>query len=516
MIRKTTWIGFALLATACADSPTGNQRRTAPSFGRAGSSGPAIHLAGERYQDSGAHPATGRSGSAAIQAEALAAENGATTLTVTSHRAADLSVNAGNLARVHVKAFDASGRLLFTRTFNGTSGNMFTTSFAGLAPGTRFQVQANVTGIDRRRTDVVTAGPSAHRGPDLAVTAVAAPANVVINTPVIISATVAELNGERGAKADCILEIDGAVVDRAPGVWVDAGDAVSCVFTTSFAVTGTRSVRVHVNHVRPRDFDQSNNTGSTTLVVSEPAAGPGPSVLFGGEIRDVLFARRDTFSTRWTYSDGRLFLESVSTTDSSGREQRALISGTLQGEITFPITRLDVAQTSGGVLLHQARYDDVQPDSSTGSGASCAARGVGTGVETYVCSQQAGFTTVTYLRAAGTVTFRSLEYSKVWNGESYDESTWVDNGNSSVGELLPWGADFTFNVVLTDGGRIFTIAATALLLPVDEVEDEPLVCTNSQFEIPPDLFDIASCFGSFTSRTGVAGTLAGVGFVTTP
>jgi hypothetical protein len=415
---------------------------------------------------------------------------------------------------VHVKAFDSSGRLLFTRVYNSVSGNSFSVSYSGLAPETRFQVQANVRGIDRRRTDVVTTGPRAHLGPDLAVTSVAAPPTVAVGAPVIITAVVAELNGERGARADCVLEVDGSVLDRAPGIWVDAGDAVSCAFTTTFATVGAKTVRVHVNHVRPRDFDEGNNTGSTTVNVAEPAQGPGPSVNFGGEVRDVEFVRRDTFSTRWTYPDGSLFLESVSAFDSSGREQVAMISGTLQGEISFPISRLDVAQVSGGVLLHQARYENVEPDSTTGSGASCAARGVGTGVETYVCSQQAGFTTVTYLRAAGTVTFQSLEYSKVWNGESYDESTWVDNGSSSTGELLPWGSDFTFNVVLTDGGRVFTIAATVLLLPVSEVIDEPLECTSSQFEIPPDVFDIASCFGSFTSRTGVAAALAGIGFVT--
>ncbi|MGI9166054.1 MAG: hypothetical protein ACR2G5_06670 [Pyrinomonadaceae bacterium] len=43
-----------------------------------------------------------------------------------------------------------------------------------------------------------------------------------------------ELKGDVGATADLILYADGVEVDRANGVWVDAGGTVSCVFTHTF------------------------------------------------------------------------------------------------------------------------------------------------------------------------------------------------------------------------------------------------------------------------------------------
>ena len=44
----------------------------------------------QKYRDTGSHPATGRSGSAALQAEALVDASGAVNLVVTSYRASDI------------------------------------------------------------------------------------------------------------------------------------------------------------------------------------------------------------------------------------------------------------------------------------------------------------------------------------------------------------------------------------------------------------------------------------------
>src|SRR5205085_5091404 len=77
----------------------------------------------QKYSDAGAHPATGRSGLAALQAEALIATDGSVQLAVSSYNAGDLlALPAGVLEKVQVKMFDASGRLLSTRNASQLNG----------------------------------------------------------------------------------------------------------------------------------------------------------------------------------------------------------------------------------------------------------------------------------------------------------------------------------------------------------------------------------------------------------
>ncbi|MBI1723175.1 MAG: hypothetical protein HYR48_04630 [Gemmatimonadetes bacterium] len=521
ILGLATLAALLVAATACTESPTA-LRQGAAAYSRVGSLGQGRHFNSEKYRDSGAKPAIGRSGAAALAAEALQDEGGGITLQVTSHRAADLSTLAGDMSRIQVKAFAASGRLLFTRNYPGALvGNTLSVSYAGLPPGVTFQVQANVGGLDRNRTDVVTVNPRAGRRPDLAVTAIAAAATAIVNTPVIISATIAELNGFHGARADCGLFVDGARVDRADGIWVDAGDAVSCVFTYTFATTGDERVEVRIAHVTPADADPSNNVAMTHISVLAPdPTNPGPTFSFFADIRDVVFESADTFSTTWTFPSGALFLEQSSAFSSSGTDQSALFNGTISAQLSFPIARIDVAQTSGGQLLHSARYDQVAPDPNSSVGADCAVREeLGTGVSFFICSQSLGFTTITYLRSAGTVTFESMEFSKVWNGESFDEFTFTDNGSTSTGLLLPWGSTFTFNVTITDGtigSTVYSAATTVPLGPVSTSIIEPKTCASGTASVPPDVLNTFTCLSSLFSETGTVGTVSGSGTTVFP
>lgn len=207
-----------------------------------------------KYNDSGIKPASGRSGGATIEARALIGKDGVGAVEVTSD---------GNLEKVQVKRVAAD----VTSNFTGLSGNTFTATVDGLVLDESVQVQANVTGVDGARMDVVTATTTVALRPDLAVTAVTAAPHAVANGPVRIGATIRELNGDTGARASCVLSVAGMDVDRADDIWVDAGSSVSCSFLTTFASAGEKSFSVRVENIRPGDDDASNNSADGSMKV---------------------------------------------------------------------------------------------------------------------------------------------------------------------------------------------------------------------------------------------------------
>ena len=79
------------------------------------------------------------------------------------------------------------------------------------------------------------------------------------------AATIREMKGDLGAKADCVLSADGHIVDRVAGIWVDAGGVVTCHFSHTFASTGQHAIRVDVGNVMPGDYDMSNNAGAVAF-----------------------------------------------------------------------------------------------------------------------------------------------------------------------------------------------------------------------------------------------------------
>ena len=473
----------------------------------------------QKYRDSGIKPATGRSGAAAITAIAAANIAGQTLLEVRSFRNGDLTTPLGSIAKLQVKAFAPSGQLLFTTNDNNLAANPFTASYTGLVPGVTFQVQANVRGIDGRRTDVVTAvGVPLVRAPDVAVTGVTAPVTALVGMPTVVSATVGELNGDLGARGDCVLYVDGAEADRASGIWVDAGDVVSCAFTVTFTTVGNHALDVRAENVSPADYNRSNNAAPASVQVIAPSTSPtAPAARYYASASDLVFTVRDSFMTRWTFvPSGQLFQLIVSDRDDSGRMQEAAFNATIGTAVSFPLTRVELAQASGGRLLHSVRYDDLAADPGSGSGASCVVRGLGTGVEFYMCAHQIGFTALTYLRRAGTVTYLSTDYTSFWNGATYGEDTYVDNGSTAVGTLVPFGPTYTFDVRVTDGSTLYALGAEVPLGPVATSDIEPEQCDTFRATIPdspPSTYDLYTCVSFSYVATGVGGAASGAGAV---
>ena len=97
-----------------------------------GSTIPFLHPNSERYSDNGAKPATGRSGSAAIEARGLEAKDGSTLIEVTTGQLDAKAPGAGALSRVQLKSLDDSGRVMHTENYNQLSNSYWSLNTTGL------------------------------------------------------------------------------------------------------------------------------------------------------------------------------------------------------------------------------------------------------------------------------------------------------------------------------------------------------------------------------------------------
>jgi hypothetical protein len=269
----------ALVIAACVDPLSVPSSPRAPQLPMAASAGKAAAIPvtpnNQRYRVKSAAAATGRSGSAEVTARALLGKDGKTVLEMSTGALDAASTQKGAFTKAQVKMLDPgnASRVMATANYVGLGAGYFTATYAGLGVGFPLQVQANVKGADGNRTDVVTVSERVKRRPDLAVT-LGNLGNALVRAPTEIAASVRELNGDVGAVADCVLLVDAVTVDRAKGIWVDAGDAVSCAFMHTFATVGQHGVTVRVEGVAPGDWDVANNEASGSIAVADPSVAP--------------------------------------------------------------------------------------------------------------------------------------------------------------------------------------------------------------------------------------------------
>jgi hypothetical protein len=245
--------------------------------GAVGAQEPERHPNSQRYRDQGAHPTSNRSGSATLAALALLDGAGSTEITLQPGSSAT-NLPGGTIPKAQFKAFydretetETTSSLLYTRNLKAPQGTSLTVArFDDLGRNQRVQIQANVTGIDPNRTDVVTVDTRVKLRPDPLVQELIGPIDAHLNVPIDIAAVIHEKNGDVGATANCVLYIDGVEVDRAEGVWVDAAGTITCAFTHTFAVAGEHDVRIAIENVTPGDYNTTNNERIGTIRVASP------------------------------------------------------------------------------------------------------------------------------------------------------------------------------------------------------------------------------------------------------
>ncbi|HEX6099018.1 MAG TPA: hypothetical protein VF432_22075 [Thermoanaerobaculia bacterium] len=218
-----------------------------------------------KYSDTGVKNATGRAGSASIEARALLNRDDSATVDVTTG-SFEGGTAPGTIAKVQVKV--PTGGDPVTKNFNDLdAGGTFSGNVGGVANGDTITVQANVRDIDPARTDVVTAQATVAKRPDLAVTAVVTPGAAIYDSIGRIRGVIRELNGEVGARANCRLLLNGVEVDRAENIWVNAGGTVQCAFAPLLEVEGRVDATIVVDAVNPADWDESNNSRTEPFTV---------------------------------------------------------------------------------------------------------------------------------------------------------------------------------------------------------------------------------------------------------
>jgi hypothetical protein len=455
-------LAAGLVLAACADAPTGPLARTPASaaaalLSGAATDGPVLVSNAVKYRDAGYHPATGRAGSATLSVRALLGADGTAEVEAAPGALDSAAAPAGTVARVQVKAWDGA-EALFTRGY-AVDGAVFRAGYPGLLRGTRVQVQALVRGVDGRRTDVVTAETPVLLRPDLAVSLIAPP-EVEAGTAAPVVATVAEANGDVGARADCVLYVDGVAADRAEGIWVDAGDAVACRFSPRLDAPGTRRLEVRLENVAPGDFDPANNAGWTSVRVLR-----SEQIFYSASAEDRTYTshtlRRRTYreNTPDTY-------DWVRTDDEAGRVQASVLYGSLPTRPGLPFSA-DVWQETGGVVVHAGSYALT---------AACVQHwDTDAGVRFALCapSGAGGGATVEYERHTGTVTYHSAEtlYRRLSGGGQWQlVYSWSSNRVEQTGTLADFGADFTFHVAIRDGSGVWRASPAIAMVPFTGTE----------------------------------------------
>lgn len=314
-----------------------------------------------RYKDDGAHPATGRSGSAALEARALLGRDGSTIFELTTGSLDAASAPPGNIDHVQFKLLAPDDNVILARNYTGLSGGgAWTRTYTALGRNQAFQLQANVSGIDGNRTDVVTVQGAVQLRPDLAALAINAPSQVAPNVTVPVSATVSERNGDVGATANCVLYVNGVEADRADGIWVDAGRSVNCQLTATFTRSGTSTATVAVEGVVPGDDDPANNSISATVTVAEPLP-----FYFGANAYELDYRGgnfKTTYDSRATSNDNTLDYTYHDERFDQSRIQYANLWASRNAALEFPIAHIEATQSSGGSLLNRMAYDNVPAD----------------------------------------------------------------------------------------------------------------------------------------------------------
>ena len=445
---------LALVLGACADDPTSAARAGAPgraSLNTGATSGVTLVSNAVKYRDTSRKPGTGRAGSARISALALVDRNGVAELTVTAGPSDTTRAANPNITKVKVKATSDAGGEIFTQSFNElNAGATYTRAFGGLTRGASVEVQANVTGIDPSRTDVVTATETVKLRPDLAVS-LEAPRVARTGDPVSLLAVVAEQNGDVGARTDCVLYVDQVAKDRVNGAWVNAGDAVTCAFVHAFEGGGSRRVEVRLENVNPGDFDPANN--SNTVFIDVQA---------GGDFwYDALIQDDSTWQLTAQSSDYRNkttgFEQTTSdTTIQIRRNQHGQLYGFMQRAIPRPYT-LHVSQATGGATLHDETYSSETDGYNTPTSSCIADYDYSGQIFFSSCVSDdpwwGTYTSFRYDRYAGSVTYHSITYRRTWDPATAAENVYHSNtqGGSGSATIAPHGSTYAFDVTYASG-----------------------------------------------------------------
>lgn len=509
----------AILLTACSIDQSAEPRKTVAASRAIASSTPTDHWAqphftpnGIKYSDHGAKPSTGRSGSAGLTSSALLRRDGSVVVSVMSFDVRDPSTPAGTIAKLDYKIYDTRGNKVpatmqvrpidGTQTSNGKGadddhayGNTITFYGAGIYAGYRIVLQGNVRDINGSRTDIVNVADTVKLSPDPSVVKLAAPAQGYANDLVVIDALVKELNGDTGARGNCVLYDGATVIGRANGIWVDAGDEVDCKFAARFSALGVHQLRAAIENVTPADWDLTNNTRTAQItIVARP-------IQMGYHAEALQHTADDHSLYEYWYAAPSVGYSTYyqKTVASHAVEQYSRIYAWADAPITFPVERAEIAQSTDGVAIEGHVFTALAATSSFGTaadGGQCSAQQGDNGNAFLLCTYwNAGgrWSSAYFDHYAGAAIYISAEYATYsWPSES-GYYFWipghVDAMFASGLNEVPFGRSISFTVNVKSGAVQLTATPTVTL-------------TTNAYANP----DVSSCSAPFAQDIGTART----------
>ena len=439
-------ISAGFVASACTD-PTATPSRLSPTSAALtkGAYRPVTYPNSRKYRDAGFHPATATAGGATISVRSLLGRTGKTRVEVTTGTF-DGGTPSGTLSSVQVKGYDPKGIQLFTSANNGLSASTASFEYSNLTRGSGVQVKANVRAVGGGNNQVVTVNDIVHLRPDLVALRVASPANALIGWPVVINAFIMERHGDLGARASCVLYVDGVAADRSDGIWVDAGGTVDCALAHHFSTAGTHALEVRVENVQPGDYDDSNNRATASIEIVQPTEFRA----FALQAQSADNNSWSRFISRLTTIDGteETWDQTIST---RGVFQSAIMTGVVERTLTFPVVVHGAMETNGTRVntLNETVLTSVSAYwYPTEWGAACGVINR-PNIDLYVCTFEnaplAGMSNVQYDWWGADVRYHSNSYVTYFDPtcennlcERYEVSDW-----SQIGPMFTFGPDFS-------------------------------------------------------------------------
>ena len=477
-------IALSSLAAAVLALPLAGAAR-AQTVGNANFTKPRLTSNTKKYRDAGLPAATGRSGAASLTARALLGKDGQTSVELTTGALDSATPAPGQIVKAQLKPLRSNGEAAYARNFAGlAAGGTFNTTVNDLRRGQQVQAQANVTGIDPNRTDVVTVVETVKLRPDISAAKLVAPAQAVVNTPVNLTAVIRERNGDVGARANAVLYVNGAEADRADGLWVDANGTVSAAFTHTFSSEGAKQLSVRLERVTPADYDAADNAASASIEVVSPRV----------KLNYFAYALDRNYSTHYasdydyTYDDGTTVYREASKdlTDSRSHTQDVYFYGWTYGAaLTFPVSA-SVVELSDGAAAFSTTFPGIEADASYSTSYGTYEYNSSTSYRqdmergtyifvhsTAVRDTEAGynenFTQITYARYAGDVTYHSERTYRIYyayQGEAFYDYGYSYNFDHSGtdGQFVAFGSQYGLDVAVAGAGGTTVFANPRMVL----------------------------------------------------
>jgi hypothetical protein len=438
----------------------------------------------------------GSSGTAVLTTRALMDATRMTELEATTGKLDDPSNPPGKIEELRVEVADTSKKSRDARTVTAKDpkqGGTVVVPLPKLVHGQSLTISARISGIDRGE-DRVSVDDEVRYRPDLAVGALSVSGTPTAGLPTDITAVVREMMGDEGAKADCVLSVDGAAVDRSVGIWVDSGSMVTCHFVQTFSAPGVHRLAVDVLGVAPRDYNPANNHAEATINAAA-------NFTFSGSVYDASYSGEDVEDV--VDSIGAILYHR---TDSwRGVNQSMAVTGTWPSAVTFPLAAVSALATSGGATWPLISLTSVQADSADDSGTTCASRNDDAGYNWIgICSRggDSPATQISVSTFAGEVTYHSEGVCQTTSAfyDCMGGYTWNSGSDVQPTTRHPLSGGVTFSLGIADGGGAALQAAPVIPVASFATTD----ASTRTCEPQPD--GTQHCFSHKYGEAGVSGS----------